>query len=164
MSKKGPQHKGKAGAKPSASTVPETSSLDALLTSLFEQSEARLVKADQRSKKDVVNKVVSGLVPIARSIVADPRSEGLQKHAVKAVLAVNSNCALGSALSKKVVSIFFTVLVDELHSNWKEYGFKESEVNPDYVRIACFLHPKQSSRALLLTLSCITLFTIACDR
>lgn len=138
MSKKGGHPKGKGPAKPTTSVVVDAAPLETFLTSLFEQSEARLVKAEQRSNKEAVKKVVSGLVPIAKAIVSEPRSEGLQKHAVKAVLAVNMNSALGSALSKKVVSIFFTVLVDELHSNWKEYGFKETDVHPDYVRIPFF--------------------------
>lgn len=132
MSKKGGHPKGKGPVKPAA--VVDAAPLDTFLTSLFEQGEARLVKAEQRSNKDAVKKVVHALTPVAKAIVSEPRSEGLQKHAVKAVLAVNMNSALGSALSKKVVSLLFTVLVDELHSNWKEYGFKETEVHADYVR------------------------------
>jgi hypothetical protein len=141
MSKKGAQPKGKAPAKATSSTKPEISPLEEFLSSIFEQSEARLVKAEQRSSKDVVKKVVAALLPVAKGMLTEPRSEGLQKHAIKCVMAVNSSTSLGSALAKKVVSIFFTVLVDELQGHYKEYGFTEAEIHPDYVRIT-FMPPK----------------------
>ena len=138
MSKKGGQPKGKGVAKATSSVAVAVNPLQDFLTTLFEQSEARLVRAEQRSSKDVVKNLVAALEPVALALVKEPRSEGLQKHAVKLVLVVNMNSALGSTLSKKIVSIFFTVLADELQSHWKEYGLKESDVHPDYVRIPPF--------------------------
>lgn len=134
MSKKGGHPKGKGPAKPAVETKPATNPLHDLLASLFVQAEARLIKAEQRSPKETIAKVVVALEPIAKSIVGDAPSEGLQKHAIRSVLAINSSTTLGPAVSKKVVSILFLTLVDELQINWKEYGFKESDVHPDYVR------------------------------
>lgn len=134
MSKKGGQSKGKGVAKATTSVAVAANPLHEFVSSLFEQSEARLVKPEQRSSKDVVKKLVAALEPAVLALVKEPRSEGLQKHAVKLVLLVNMNTALGPALSKKVVSIFFTALSDELQGHWKEYGLKESDVHPDYVR------------------------------
>lgn len=134
MSKKGGQPKGKGVAKPSTAVKSETTLLQDLLISLFEQSEARLVKAEQRSSKEVVKKVVAGLEPVAMAIVKEGKQEGLQKNALKAVFAVNTHTTLGPALSKKIVSIFFTVLADELQYHWKDHGLKETDVHPDFVR------------------------------
>jgi hypothetical protein len=132
MSKKGGQPKGKGVAKPTTAAKIEATPLQELLTNLFEQSEARLVKAEQRSSKDVVKKVVAGLEPVALAMVKESKLEGLQKHAVKAVLAVNKETTLGPAQAKKVVSIFFTVLADELQYHWKDFGLKEADVHPDF--------------------------------
>lgn len=134
MSKKGGHPKGKGPAKPAVESKPASNPLHAFLATLFVQAEARLVKAEQRSAQEVIPKVVLALEPIAKSIVSDPPSEGLQKHAIRAVLAINSSTSLGPAVSKKVVSVLFLTLVDELQMNWKQYGFKEGDVHPDYVR------------------------------
>lgn len=134
MSKKGGHPKGKGPAKPTTTVVVDAAPLETFLISLFEQAEARVVKADQRANKETVKKLATALKAVAVDITSNPRSAGLHKHALRSVMTL-SGAGYGSvAINRKIVSIFFAVLIDELRTNWKEYGFKETEVHPDYVR------------------------------
>lgn len=127
--------KGKVKVAPVQTKVEiKLSPLQELLKSLFVVSEARLVSKEKRLSAEAVSKVIASLENVVTTIIKESRKEEWQKYAIRLVMAIQLSSGLPSALSKKIVSIFFTFLLSELKRNWRDYGFKEEDVHEDYVR------------------------------
>lgn len=109
------------------------SPLQELIHSLYTTSESRLVAKDKRSKPETIKKCVNEIEKVVRTILKESKKEEWQKHVIRLNLAVQMSTGHGAALSKKIVSIFFTFLIDEVRRFWREYGITEDSVHDDYV-------------------------------
>lgn len=107
--------------------------LQELIQSLYTTSEARLVAKDKRSNPETLKKCVSAIENVVRTILKESKKEEWQKHVIRLNLAVQMSSGHGPALSKKIVSIFFTFLIDEVQRYWRDYGITEDSVHEDYV-------------------------------
>lgn len=121
MSKRNNKGRGKVSQPSTAAKVEEKlTPIQELLKNLYVVSEARLVAKEKRLSSEALAKVLASLETVVLSIMKDPKKEEWQKHAIRLILTVQTSSGHGPIVSKKLVSIFFTFLIDEIKRHWRE--------------------------------------------
>lgn len=137
MSKKGKPVKGKvtAATKTVAVAAEPTNPLRELVSHLLHQGEQHVLGAKKALAQDKHDKSVDAIEKTLRSIVKEPRTTEMQRHAVILVTQLQINSGLTGPEARKIMAVIFTFLIIEIQRNWRDYGIEQTDVHPDFVRL-----------------------------
>lgn len=126
MSNKGKQQQPQQKAQPSNNKL----TYESLISSLLDQGFQVLDKKDVPTQEKKL-KAVAALHNLIKDKLKAPRDyKDYPKDAISFNLQLQMNTGLTALNSKKVMSLIFTFLIEEL-TNWQEYGVPKEEVHPD---------------------------------
>eukprot|EP01120_Amphizonella_sp_Union-15-10_P006682 TRINITY_DN2185_c0_g1_i1.p1 TRINITY_DN2185_c0_g1~~TRINITY_DN2185_c0_g1_i1.p1 ORF type:complete len:171 (-),score=34.66 TRINITY_DN2185_c0_g1_i1:47-559(-) len=129
------QKRGQNTKQPQNQEPPENP-IQELVRSLLDQSINQINKkwSEGALKKSILEleKVLRATLKISKSNLT------LQRLAVMLTLGLQQGSRLSDKECKKLISVIFTYLVDEVQKFWFEYGVKQEEVHEDYKKLFYF--------------------------
>jgi hypothetical protein len=118
---------------PQVKQEPSNPLLD-LIKELLLQGTQKYLPQDKQPKAPQLETIIKTIEKECLQFLKESRTseDRYSKFAIKVTMFVQTQLAIDATLSKKVVCLIFSFLLDEVQKNWANYKIAEADVHPDH--------------------------------